>query len=107
MVSVPFHPEVPEDFDPARFRSSAEWKRLVAQYCVEGVTCSICHGAKGEVLFGLRPRHPLGPSLDHVVPLDRGGHPTDPGNLAPAHFGCNSGKRDREQLVRCTRGWTW
>lgn len=34
-------------------------------------------------------------TIDHVVPLARGGHPTDPANLRTACAGCNSEKRDK------------
>lgn len=47
-------------------------------------------GGTREIVFGLRRNHPLGPSLDHIVKLQDGGHPTDPANLRPAHYGCNS-----------------
>jgi 5-methylcytosine-specific restriction endonuclease McrA len=29
--------------------------------------------------------HPGADSLDHIIPVSRGGHPTDPANLAPIH----------------------
>ncbi|WP_461634488.1 HNH endonuclease [Glutamicibacter soli] len=44
------------------------------------------------MIFGLRPRHPYGPSLDHIIALIDGGHPTAPWNLQPMHLGCNSKK---------------
>ncbi|MGZ0067850.1 HNH endonuclease [Microbacterium arborescens] len=59
-----------------------------------GAECWLCRGRRGPILRGLRPRHPLGPSLDHVVPASRGGT-WDLSNLRPAHFGCNAGRRDR------------
>jgi 5-methylcytosine-specific restriction endonuclease McrA len=41
---------------------------------------------------------PLAPTLDHVVPLARGGSHTMR-NLRPAHFICNARKSDRMDLV--------
>ena len=33
--------------------------------------------------------HPWGGTLEHVVPVSRGGHPTHPDNLAASHRTCN------------------
>ncbi len=49
-------------------------------------TCQLC--GKG-LLLNLRPRHPKGPSVDHIVWLSRGGsHTFD--NCQTAHLGCNT-----------------
>lgn len=49
-----------------------------------------------------KPWHPDAPprtrysyTLDHVVPLEHGGHPHARENAHAAHYGCNSAKRDR------------
>ena len=55
--------------------------------------CALCGG---PIVWGLGRDSPLGPSLDHVIPLSRGGHPTAMSNLQPAHFGCNASKGDRQ-----------
>jgi 5-methylcytosine-specific restriction endonuclease McrA len=48
-------------------------------------TCQLC--GKGLIL-NERPRHPKGPSIDHIVWLSRGGsHTFD--NCQAAHLGCN------------------
>lgn len=39
--------------------------------------------------------HPLSPSLDHVIPLSRGGA-HDPANVRLAHLRCNTAKGNRE-----------
>lgn len=41
--------------------------------------------------------HPLSPSIDHVIPLARGGT-HEPGNVQAAHLLCNSLKGDRVEL---------
>jgi 5-methylcytosine-specific restriction endonuclease McrA len=57
-----------------------------------GRVCWICgHG----IDLSLPARHPRSWSLDHVVPLDRGGDALDPANARPAHYGCNSGRGNR------------
>lgn len=94
-----------DEWDPRRGRGGRVWRRLVKELCPPGSVCGICAGAKGPIRFGLRPNHPLGPSLDHIVDLQYGGHPTDPDNLRPAHFGCNAGKRSRRPAARASRDW--
>jgi 5-methylcytosine-specific restriction endonuclease McrA len=42
--------------------------------------------------------HPLAPTIDHVIPLARGGWHA-PDNVQAAHFLCNSRKSDRPQEV--------
>lgn len=89
-------------------RSTRAWKALVSELCPPGSVCAICRGRRGPIQFGLRPRHPLGPSLDHLIPLSlRPDLALEPSNLQPAHFGCNAGKRDRVPRPSNLRGWTW
>ena len=39
--------------------------------------------------------HPLAFELDELVPVSRGGSPTDPSNVAPSHRCCNQMRGDR------------
>lgn len=57
-------------------------------------TCMLCHGAlaRTEVV-----PHPFAPTIDHVVPLARGGAHA-PWNVQAAHFICNSRKSDRIEV---------
>lgn len=60
--------------------------------------CSLC---KKAVNPKLKWPHAKSPSLDHVVPLSKGGA-HDPSNVALAHLGCNTAKNNRgggEQLM--------
>ena len=99
------------EWDPRRGREGRLWRRLVKELCPPGSLCEIpeckaaARGLTREIVFGLRRNHPLGPSLDHIVDLQYGGHPTDPANLRPAHFGCNSGKRRPKQARPRSRDW--
>lgn len=43
----------------------------------------------------LRPPDPLSPSVDHIIPLDKGGHPSDLSNLQLAHRWCNRQKSNK------------
>jgi 5-methylcytosine-specific restriction endonuclease McrA len=60
--------------------------------------CSLC---KKAVNPAVKWPDPKSPSLDHVVPLSKGGA-HDPSNVALAHLGCNTAKNNRgggEQLM--------
>ena len=41
--------------------------------------------------------HPLSPTVDHIIPIDRGGHPSAIENLQLAHFACNRQKSNMMQ----------
>ncbi|WP_371674455.1 HNH endonuclease [Streptomyces sp. NBC_00289] len=59
----------------------------------------------------LDPRHPMSWTLDHLVPLSRGGDLLDPANARPAHRRCNSSKGNRAMATpqvapqRASRRW--
>lgn len=55
-------------------------------------TCAIC-GKKVD--FSLRYPDPLSPSIDHIIPIAKGGHPSDIDNLQLAHWCCNRQKSDK------------
>lgn len=95
------------EWDPRRGRQGRAWRRLVKLLCPPGAYCQV-DPCRYEVetgrliVFGLRRNHPMGPSLHHLTsPLD-GGHPTDPRNLVPAHFGCNAaiGRPNADRRLR-------
>ena len=48
--------------------------------------CIICGKPINPDLPGT---HPWGGTLEHVIPVSRGGHPTHPDNLAASHRTCN------------------
>lgn len=55
-------------------------------------TCGICGK---PVDFNLKYPHPLSPCIDHIVPVSKGGHPSDIDNLQLAHWTCNRQKSDK------------
>ena len=55
-------------------------------------TCGICGG---PVDFRLKYPHPLSPCIDHIIPIAKGGHPSDIENLQLAHMCCNRQKSDK------------
>ena len=54
--------------------------------------CGICGK---PVDFKNKYPHPLSPCIDHIIPLAKGGHPSDIANLQLAHFTCNRQKSDK------------
>lgn len=82
------------EWDPKRGRGGRQWRRLVDELVPPGSMCEspVCRFDDREIWFGVRRNHPRSRSLDHIVPLSEGGHPTARWNLRPAHFGCNSAK---------------
>lgn len=68
-------------------RVGRPWRRLRATILNESDVCWLC-GLPGAT------------TVDHIIPLSKGGHPTDRGNLAPAHKWCNGSKGNREARPR-------
>ena len=55
-----------------------------------------CCGICGKpVDFTLKYPHPLSPCIDHIIPIAKGGHPSDIENLQLAHGTCNRQKSDK------------
>lgn len=55
-------------------------------------TCGICGK---PVDFSLKTPDPLSACIDHIVPVAKGGHPSDIDNLQLAHWTCNRQKSDK------------
>lgn len=77
------------EFDPKKGRGGRLWEKLKDEVCPPGSVCWLCGK---PIRFDVPARHPLSRSVDHVVSLKNGGHPTALANLRPAHYGCNSRK---------------
>lgn len=58
-------------------------------------TQSVCGICGKPVDFNLKYPHPLSPCIDHIIPVAKGGHPSDIDNLQLAHAGCNRQKSDK------------
>ncbi len=55
-----------------------------------------CCGICGKpVDFNFKYPHPLSPCIDHIIPVSKGGHPSDLDNLQLAHWTCNRQKSDK------------
>ncbi|GIH91954.1 HNH endonuclease [Planobispora siamensis] len=57
----------------------------------DGYRCQLC---RRKVNMSLKVPNRMAPTIDHVIPIFRGGDDTR-ANVQLAHFGCNSAKRDR------------
>lgn len=55
-------------------------------------TCGICGNPVDK---SLKYPHPLSPVIDHVIPVNKNGHPSDINNLQLAHWQCNRQKSDK------------
>lgn len=58
-------------------------------------TQTVCGICGKPVDKSLRYPHPLSPCVDHIVPIAKGGHPSDLDNLQLAHWTCNRQKSDK------------
>ena len=58
-------------------------------------TQTICGICGKPVDFTKKYPHPLSPCIDHIVPIAKGGHPSDIDNLQLAHWICNREKSDK------------
>jgi 5-methylcytosine-specific restriction endonuclease McrA len=70
----------------AQFESNK--KKIYATQTV----CGICGK---PVEFRYKFPHPLSPCIDHIIPVSKGGHPSDISNLQLAHMTCNRFKSDK------------
>ena len=63
-------------------------KRIFATQTV----CGICGK---PVDMSLKYPHPMSKTIDHIIPIAKGGHPSDLDNLQLAHWTCNRQKSDK------------
>ena len=73
---------------PHRQQYQYNRKRILA-------TQSICALCGKPVDKSLKSPHPMSPSVDHIIPVAKGGHPSEITNLQLAHRACNRAKADR------------
>lgn len=72
------------------FRQQYEVNRKIILATQE--VCAICGKPVDKTL---KPPHPLSPTVDHIIPIAKGGHPCDLDNLQLAHRACNRAKGDK------------
>ena len=75
-----------------RYANGSRRRALVRRVKAMGLPCWIC----GMPIDAALPAgHPLSFELDELVPVSKGGSPTDPANVAGAHRCCNQWRGDK------------
>lgn len=64
----------------------------------------ICAWCGERIDLALSGDHPLGPSVDHILPRAQGGRDT-PSNLQPMHRRCNTQRGNRPLPKLHSRDW--
>jgi 5-methylcytosine-specific restriction endonuclease McrA len=85
------------EFDRRRGRNGRPWRRIVREVLVPGVCCAWC-GAEIDTTLPRSSR--WSGTVDHIIALADGGHPTDRANLQPMHRSCNSRKEAARRAGR-------
>lgn len=89
-------------------RNGRRYRRLCEQQRALGLPCWVCGRAIDYQLTGEDgQRHPMSFTLDHLVPLSKGGDLHDPINARSAHRRCNSARGNRMTVrqVGTSRRW--
>ena len=68
-------------------------RRILASQSV----CAICGRPVDKEL---KAPDPMSPTVDHIIPINKGGHLTDINNLQLAHWICNRMKSDKLMEIR-------
>lgn len=85
-----------------RFRGHrAQYNHNKKKILATQTVCGICGKPVDK---SLKYPHPMSPTADHIIPIDRGGHPSDLDNLQLAHFICNRYKSDKLVKVQYVDG---
>lgn len=87
-IPVPKTQKRPDQDGTHRLAFERAKKKIYATQTV----CGICGR---PVDFSLKYPHPMSPCIDHIVPIAKGGHPSDMDNLQLAHWTCNRAKSDK------------
>jgi hypothetical protein len=75
----------------AELEGNAKPELIEAKWEASDKTCCLC----GDPIDNtLPPRHPMSRTLEHLIPIVRGGR-HDMDNIAFAHYSCNASKKDK------------
>ncbi|HFU4488725.1 TPA: HNH endonuclease [Streptococcus suis] len=58
-------------------------------------TATICAICGHQVDKSLKAPHPMSAAIDHIIPIAKGGHPSDISNMQLTHRQCNRQKSDK------------
>lgn len=90
---------LPHDLRLKRLRSSKRWHDLRARVMAEESDCGICGELVDKSLSG---HDRMGPTGDHITPIELGGAFFDRANVQLAHRSCNCKAGRRLQDMRLT-----
>ncbi|WP_455360009.1 HNH endonuclease [Streptomyces sp. SYSU K21746] len=89
-------------------RNGRPYRRLCTWQRTLGLPCWICgHNIDYDIRGEAASRSPWAFTLDHLVPLSRGGDLLAPANARSAHRRCNSARGNRASVkqARASRRW--
>lgn len=78
-----------------------EYQKNKKKILMSQSTCALCGQPVDK---HLKYPDPMCATIDHIIPLDRGGHPSDLDNLQLAHLRCNRDKSNKLEAKRQTQG---
>jgi 5-methylcytosine-specific restriction endonuclease McrA len=78
-------------------RNGRPYRRLCAWLRAQRLPCAKCGY---DIGYELDAKHPLSFTLDHAIPLSRGGDLLDKANARAMHRRCNSAKGNRTPAPR-------
>jgi len=94
---------------PSNPRNGRPYRDLTARQRSLGLPCWLCGMDINYALKGLdAQRSRWAFTLDHLIPLSRGGSLLDPANARSAHRRCNSSKGNRARSMapmKASRRW--
>ena len=94
MAKKPYRP----DRDGTHRKVFDKNKKII--YATQDV-CGICGKPVDKTIK--EKYHPMAPCIDHIVPISKGGHPSDISNLQLAHRICNRLKSDKVYQLNVRR----
>ncbi|OLU40452.1 HNH endonuclease [Erysipelotrichaceae bacterium NYU-BL-E8] len=76
-----------------------EYERNRKKILMSQNICALCGKPVDK---SLKYPDPMSATIDHIIPIDRGGHPADIDNLQLAHMKCNRDKSNNLQTEQQT-----
>ena len=78
-----------------------EYERNKKKILMSQDICALCGKPVDK---SLKYPHPMSATIDHIIPIDLGGHPSDICNLQLAHMCCNRAKSNKLQAETVADG---
>lgn len=89
-------------------RNGRPYRRLCDRLRAMRLPCWLCGHPIDYTIKGIEAgKHPMGFTLDHAVPLSKGGDLLDLANARAAHRRCNSQRGNRTEPKRLTTSRRW